>query len=61
MHVDYLYSLIDAVVDNYFLVLEKMGEKIEDIEEELIVNPQPTTLHALNNLKRHSIALRKSV
>ncbi len=62
MNVDYLvYSLIDAVVDNYFAVLEKMGEKIEDIEDELIVNPQPTTLHALNDLKRQSIALRKSV
>ena len=33
MGADYLaHSLIDAIVDNYFIVLEKIGEKIEDIE-----------------------------
>ncbi len=59
---DYLlYALIDAVVDNYFVVLEKMGEKIEDIEDELIANPEPKTLKNLHDLKRQSIALRKSV
>jgi magnesium transporter len=55
------YSLIDFVVDNYFTVLEKMGEKIEDIEDELVENPQPSTLTAINSLKRQSILLRKSV
>jgi len=62
MGVDYLaYSLIDAIVDNYFMVLEKIGEKIEDIEDEMIKNPTPEVLHAIHRLKRELIFLRKSV
>ncbi len=62
MSADYLlYSLIDAVVDNYFIVLEKMGEKIEDLESQLVINPQPSILLSINSLKRQSISLRKSV
>ncbi len=59
---DYLvYTLIDAVVDNYFTVLEKMGGKIEDIEDELIANPEPAILKVIHDLRRQSISLRKSV
>ena len=62
MGVDYLaYSLIDAIVDNYFMVLEKIGEKIEDIEDELVRNPTPEVLHTIHRLKRELIFLRKSV
>ena len=62
MGADYLaYSLLDAVVDNYFSILERIGEKIEDIEEELVTNPIPQTLQAIHNLKRDTIFLRKSV
>ena len=59
---DYLaYSLLDAIVDNYFMVLEKIGEKIEDIEDELIKNPAQEVLHAIHSLKRELVFLRKSV
>jgi len=59
---DYLvYSLIDAVVDNYFIVLEKIGERVESLEETLISAPGPETLHQIHNLKREMIYLRKSV
>ena len=59
---DYLaYALLDSIVDNYFIVLEKLGEKIEVLEEELITNPKRETLHAIHNLKREMIFLRKSV
>ena len=59
---DYLaYSLIDAVVDNYFIVLENLGEQIEILEEELVTDPDPGTLHAIHDLKRELIFLRKSV
>ncbi|KPJ64468.1 MAG: magnesium transporter [Syntrophobacter sp. DG_60] len=59
---DYLgYALMDAVVDHYFIILEKIGEKIEDMEEELVTNPTPETLQAIHNLKREMIFLRKSV
>jgi magnesium transporter len=55
------YSLIDAVVDNYYITLEKIGEKIEDIEEELMKNPTSELLQTIHRLKRELIFLRKSV
>jgi magnesium transporter len=59
---DYLaYNLLDAIVDNYFVVLEKLGEQIEGMEEELVTNPTPETLQKIHNLKREMIFLRKSV
>lgn len=62
MGADYLaYSLIDAIVDSYFIILEKLGENIEDVEETMIANPTPETLHAIHRLKRKMISLRKSV
>ncbi|MBA3002467.1 MAG: magnesium/cobalt transporter CorA [Desulfurivibrio sp.] len=62
MGVDYLlYSLLDRVVDNFFSVLEKIGEEIEELEEELIAEPSPETLQSIHALKREMILLRKSV
>ena len=55
------YSLIDAIVDNYFLILEHFGEEIEELEEELIVNPMPDILKVIQKHKRDMITLRKSV
>ncbi|MCG2737718.1 MAG: hypothetical protein L6282_15145, partial [Candidatus Methanoperedenaceae archaeon] len=46
MGADYLaYTLMDSIVDNYFTILEKIGEDIEDVEESMITNPTPKTLH----------------
>jgi len=59
---DYLaYSLIDAVVDNYFLVIEKIGEQIEDMEDMLLSDPRSELLHDLHNIRRELIFLRKSI
>jgi len=59
---DYLaYSLIDAIVDNYFIILEKLGEAIEEIEDKLVTNPSSDTLQTIHDLKREMIFLRKSV
>ncbi|MDH3575479.1 MAG: magnesium/cobalt transporter CorA [Desulfobacteraceae bacterium] len=59
---DYLaYALIDAVVDNYFLILEKLGENIETLEEDLLENPSPETLQTLHEMKREMIYLRKQI
>ncbi len=59
---DYLaYSIIDAIVDSYYLVLERLGDRIEVLEEELMLSPTPKTLHAVYLLKREVIDLRKSV
>lgn len=50
---DYLaYTLIDAIVDNYFVILEGTGEQIEEMEEKLVTNPTPNTLQGIHNLKR---------
>jgi magnesium transporter len=62
MGADYLaYSLLDAIVDNYFTILEKLGEGMELLEERLITRPVPETLQMIHYLKREMIFLRKSV
>jgi len=59
---DYLaYALLDAVVDNYFVILERFGEKIESMEEEVISNPTERTVQQIHSLKREMISLRKSI
>jgi magnesium transporter len=59
---DYLaYALMDAVVDCYFTAIEKIGDKIEEIEEEIISNSDKKSLLQLYHLKREMIYLRKQV
>ena len=59
---DYLaYTLIDAIIDNYFIVLEKLGEKIENLEDKLVIHPRSANLQIIHKLKRNLIFLRKSV
>ncbi len=59
---DYLtYLLIDLVVDRYFVVLEKLGDKIEGLEEKLIGDPTPTVLREIQKLKRDMLVLRRWV
>lgn len=59
---DYLaYALIDSVVDHHFIVIEKIGDRIEEIEEELVSDPNMKTVTAIHHLKREMIFLRKSV
>jgi magnesium transporter len=60
--VDYLvYALIDAIVDHYFLVLERVAEEIEILEEDLLSDPSPQILQKIHALKRELIFMRKSV
>jgi magnesium transporter len=62
MGADYLaYALIDAIVDNYFIILEKLGERVEILEEELVADPGQKTLHEIHAMKREMIYVRKSV
>jgi magnesium transporter len=59
---DYLaYSLMDVVVDNYFAVMESLGEEIEGLESELIRNPKQETLRSIHRLKREMIFVRRSI
>jgi magnesium transporter len=59
---DYLlYALVDAIVDQYFLVLESLGEKIELLQEKVVADPKPDTLREVHALKRQLLFLRRAV
>ena len=59
---DYLaYSLMDAIVDSYYNILERLGEHIESLQEELVSEPKPEDLQIIQHLKRDMIFFRKSV
>lgn len=59
---DYLaYCLLDLTIDRYFVVLEKLGERIERVEEDVMTRPRPNTLKEIHHLKRELIVMRKSV
>ncbi len=55
------YALIDAVVDHYFVVLEKLGEKIEELEQDLLSDTDSDGLRTLYEMKREMIFYRKQV
>ena len=55
------YSLIDMIVDNYYLVMEKLGEKIEVLEEDIIRNANKRTLAKINMLRKEMIILKRSI
>ena len=62
MGADYLaYSLMDSVVDNYFIILERTGEEIEAMEDAILEKPEASTLQAIHGLKRNLLFLRKSL
>jgi magnesium transporter len=58
---DYLaYALIDAIVDQFFPLLEGLGERIEVLEHELVDEPGPKTLEAIYHLRRELVGLRRA-
>ncbi|ALB39111.1 MULTISPECIES: magnesium/cobalt transporter CorA [unclassified Anabaena] len=59
---DYLaYSLLDAIIDGFFPVLELYGERIDDLEEEVIVNPSQQTLQKIYQIRRELLQLRRAI
>ena len=59
---DYLaYVLLDAIIDGFFPVLEAYGERIEDLEDEVVVNPTPHTLEKIYKIKRELFTLRRAI
>ncbi|BAY83185.1 putative cation transporter [Calothrix parasitica NIES-267] len=59
---DYLaYALLDAIIDGFFPVLEDYGERIEDLEEEVIVNPTRKTLQKIYRIRRELLQLRRAI
>lgn len=62
MNADYLaYGLMDAIVDNYFSVLDTYGEKVERLEEELLASPDHNTMSRIHEFKRELTLLRKNI
>jgi len=55
------YSLMDVIVDNYFLVLEQVADSIELMEEELMRAPEPRTLAEIYRLKRELLFIHKAI
>ncbi len=59
---DYLaYTLLDAIIDGFFPVLELYGDRIEELEEEVIVNPTPKTLQKIYKIRRELLQLRRAI
>ncbi len=59
---DYLvYALMDAIVDNYFGILEGIGEVTEQVEEQLLSDPKPDVLRELYQLRRCILFVRRAV
>jgi magnesium transporter len=59
---DYLlYALVDAIVDQYFAVLELSGEKIEALQHKVVADPKPDTLKDIHALKSQLLFLRRAV
>jgi len=59
---DYLaYALLDAIIDGFFPVLEDYGERIEALEDEVILNPSHQTLEKIYQVRRELLALRRSI
>ena len=62
MGTDYLaYSIMDGVVDHYFVVMEQMGEKIDSLENDVVANPKRETLRGVQRLRDEILLVRRSV
>lgn len=59
---DYLlYAMLDLIVDNYFLVMEKLGEQIEFLEEDVIRKSNTRSLARINHLRKEQIILKRNI
>ncbi len=56
-----VYSLLDVIVDNYFLILENLSDRIETIEDRVVENPAPAVLTLIHDLKTQMLTLRRAV
>jgi magnesium transporter len=61
MKADYLaFSLMDAIVDHYFLAIERVGDRIEEIDDRILEDPQKDDMNEIHHLKRGILGLRKA-
>jgi magnesium transporter len=58
---DYLlYALLDALVDEFFPILEAYGERVEELEDAVVARPEPATLNEIHRIKRELLLLRRT-
>lgn len=59
---DYLaYAVLDATVDHYFPLLEAYGERLDDLETQIIATPETTTMTQIHDIKRELLVLRRKI
>jgi len=59
---DYLlFALLDIVIDNYIYIISLLGEKIELLEESLLLDPRSEIIEEINTYKRELNFLRKNI
>jgi len=55
------YTLLDAVIDGYYPIMEMFGEKLEGLEDEIVASPRPAVLHEIHQVKRDLLAVRRAI
>lgn len=55
------YSLLDAIVDGHFSIVEELGDRADRLEEQILSRPKPPTLQGIHQLKRDLSRLRRNV
>lgn len=59
---DYLcYTMLDMIVDHYFIVMENLGDQIEDLEEEVVRSSTQRSLAQINQLRKEIIVLKRNI
>lgn len=59
---DYLaYALLDATVDHYFPALETYGERLDELETQIIASPESTTMTQIHDIKRELVKMRRKI
>ena len=55
-----VYALLDAIVDHCFPILEYYGDRLEDLEDLVLSDPQRSTISAIHKIKRELLLLRRA-
>lgn len=59
---DYLaYAILDRVIDDYYPPLEEYGERLEDLEEEILTSPSRSAVVKIHSIKRELLNLRRTI
>lgn len=56
-----VYALLDTILDAYFPILERIGEKLEDLEDRITEDPQPSDVSELHTLKRELLVIKRAL